>query len=88
MEQGFERSQVDKCVYTRGAIILFVYVDDAVLLSPRSEDLDEVILSLANPEHGMAFDVTDEGDIEEYLGVKVERMPHGAINLSQPQLIA
>ena len=33
-ERGFSRSKVNQCVYTKGSIILFVYVDDAVILSP------------------------------------------------------
>jgi hypothetical protein len=32
--------------------------------------------------------VTDEGDLQEYLGVLVEKQAHGHIKLSQPQLIA
>ena len=34
-----------------------------------------------------AFKMTDEGDISDYLGVKVERLANGCIKLSQPQLI-
>jgi hypothetical protein len=33
------------------------------------------------------FNVTDEGDIKEYLGVLVERQSDGTLKLSQPQLI-
>jgi hypothetical protein len=31
--------------------------------------------------------MTDEGDISDYLGLKVERLANGYIKLSQPQLI-
>jgi hypothetical protein len=33
------------------------------------------------------FKVTGKGDINEYLGVLVERQPDGTLKLSQPQLI-
>jgi hypothetical protein len=35
----------------------------------------------------LEFNVTDEGDIKEYLGVLVEKQPDGTLKLSQPQLI-
>jgi hypothetical protein len=33
------------------------------------------------------FNITDEGDLTEYLGVLVEKQSNGRIKLSQPQLI-
>ena len=33
------------------------------------------------------FDLTDEGTLTDYLGVKVEHMADGSIKLSQPHLI-
>ena len=34
-----------------------------------------------------AFNMTDEGDLSDYLGVKIEQLPNGTIKLSQPHLI-
>ena len=33
------------------------------------------------------YDVTDEGEIEDYLGVRIEQLPNGHIHMTQPQLI-
>jgi len=33
------------------------------------------------------FEITDEGDIDEYVGLKVEKQRDGSIKMSQPLLI-
>jgi hypothetical protein len=37
--------------------------------------------------HHRAFRITDEGDLADYLEVKIEQLPNGTIKLSQPHLI-
>ena len=60
-----------------------VYVDDAILLSPRKEAIDVSLQALrAN------FKLTEEGDIADYLGLKVTRLSTNIISLTQPQLIS
>ena len=34
-----------------------------------------------------AFDMTDEGELADYLGVEIKELPNGTIKLSQPHLI-
>ena len=82
-ELGFVQSKIDECVYYRGSTIFLCYVDDAVLLSPDSNEID----SFFNEMKGLGYDITDEGEIDNYLGVKVERRADGTIKLSQPHLI-
>ena len=38
-------------------------------------------------EMGQRFDITDEGAVDEYLGVKVTHLEDGTISLTQPHLI-
>ena len=59
-----------------------VYTDDGIFCGP-----DEAEIAQCMTELGARFDITDEGDIDEYLGVKVTRMPDGTITLTQPHLI-
>ena len=35
----------------------------------------------------MNYDVTDEGKIEDYLGVRIEQLPNSQVRMTQPQLI-
>ena len=62
--------------------MLLVYVDDAIICGPSSKVIDEIIASLKED-----YDVTDEGEIDDYLGVNVSRPTEDTIELRQPHLI-
>jgi hypothetical protein len=81
-DPGFFQSKVDECVFYKGKAILFVYVDNAILCGPSSKDIDNIIASLKE-----GFEVTDGGEIDDYLGVKVTRPTKDIIELRQPHLI-
>jgi hypothetical protein len=52
------------------------------MMSPSKAELDEVFKILDE-----TFDVSDEGDISDYLGIKVTKLPDGRMSFTQPQLI-
>ena len=61
-----------------------VYVDDGIFISPESKLIDECIELMRS-----IFTLTDEGDISDYLGIKVTSSPvDSTISLTQPHLIA
>jgi hypothetical protein len=66
IERHFKQSIVDNCVFYKGSTMLLVYVDDAIICGPSSKVIDEIIASLKED-----YDVTDEGEIDDYLGVNV-----------------
>jgi hypothetical protein len=80
---GFKQSSVDECVYYRNSTIFLCYVNDTILIEPSDEVINNVIQELKDQK----FNVTDEGQIEDYLGVRIEKLSDGRINLSQPHLI-
>jgi hypothetical protein len=82
LSMGYVQSQVDECVFYRQNIILFVYVDDTILASPSCDIVDEAISELK--QH---FNLTDEGELSDYLGVNISRADDGSLHLSQPRLI-
>ncbi|KAL7565945.1 hypothetical protein ACA910_008403 [Epithemia clementina (nom. ined.)] len=85
-EIGFSPSKIDPCLYFRGRVILLVYIDDCILFSPNQGDLDTVIKEMK--EGGSRkFRVEDLGEVNDFLGVKVRRLPKGVIELTQPHLI-
>ena len=59
-----------------------VYTVDGIFCGPDKDKINECMSEL-----GQRFDIMDEGDIGEYLGVKVTRMENGTIELTQPHLI-
>jgi hypothetical protein len=82
IERHFKQSIVDNCVFYKGSTMLLVYVDDAIICGPSSKVIYEIIASLNED-----YDVTDEGEIDDYLGVNVSRPTKDTIELRQPHLI-
>jgi hypothetical protein len=80
---GFEQCKSDPCVFFRGNLIFLHFVDDCICLSPNPADVDHFITDLRTAK----FNVTDEGQLSDYLGVKIEKLPDGKFKLSQPHLI-
>jgi hypothetical protein len=78
----FVQSTVDECVFYRGTTIFSVYVDDAILCGLSKDEIDAIISKLAS-----LFDITDEGELDEYLGVKIPRPTSDTIDLRRPHLI-
>lgn len=93
LARGFRQSKVDMCVHCRGSVMLLVCVDDGTLMGPNNAELTAVCDLLTNEccdESGVkfkAFEMTDEGDLSDYLGVQIERLDNGTIKSSQPHLI-
>ena len=78
----FKQSKVDECVFYRGTTVLLIYVDDGILCGQSASEIQTIIAEL-----GALFNVTDEGEIDAYLGVKVARPANDTIELTQPHLI-
>jgi hypothetical protein len=69
VERGFVQSKIDECVFYKGKTILLVDADDVILCGPSSKDINDIIASLKD-----GFDVTNEGEIDDHLGVKVTQI--------------
>jgi hypothetical protein len=82
-ELKFEQSKVDECVFYRGKTMYALYTDDSILAGPDQSEIDQIIREMEEAK----LDITVEGDLQDFLGVNIERMPDGSINLTQPHLI-
>lgn len=93
LARGFTQSKVDMCLYfhAKHQVNLLIYTDDGILTGKDDRSIDEVLKLLQQPagenKEFRPFNITDEGNVTDYLGVKVEQMEDGAIKLSQPHLI-
>ena len=67
-ERGFVPSKVDPCFFIKGSVLMVIYTDDAAFFSPSSQAIDEEIASLKK-----AFNLTDEGELQDYLGTRFIR---------------
>ena len=83
IEMKFKQSKADECVYFRDKTIFLVYVDDGILAGPDEGDINQIMTELSS-----RFELTDEGDLSDYLGVNIDVSPDKAtIKLSQPHLV-
>ena len=58
-------------MFIKKGMIVLVYVDDCIFISDKKETLLSFINSLKN---GTAvFEFTDEGPMDKYLGVEIEK---------------
>ena len=82
LRRGWKVSEVDGCLFTKGDIMLVVYVDDAILISPHQHRIEAEIVSLQKD-----FDLTNDGPLEDYLGTRFTRRDDGSVELSQTRMI-
>ena len=66
-KQGFKQSKADVCMFYKGNTIFVVYVDDGILIRPNKDEIDNIIKSLKED-----YDLTDKGNLNEYLGIKIK----------------
>jgi hypothetical protein len=84
-DRGFVPSQVDQCVFFRHDAVILTYVDDCFIIAKKQSVIDQLFESLDNgPEK---FNLTNEGQMEQYLGVDIKRNTDGTFELRQPYLI-
>ena len=83
-DRGFIQSQVDKCVFLKDNCIVVTYVDDCIILGKDMHVVDSVIKSLQEGEED--FELTDEGNIDKYLGVMIKDINEKSFEMSQPFL--
>ena len=63
-------------------MLLILYVDDACFISPHKYKIDAEIKSLQRD-----YDLTDDGDLKDYLGTRFDRHKDGSVTLTQPRMM-
>ena len=79
----FEQSTSDECAFCRGKTMCALHADDSILAGPNEAEIDQIIKEMKQAQ----LDTTVEGDIQDFLGVNIERKKDGSIHLTQPHLI-
>jgi hypothetical protein len=86
LKLGFQQSEHDKCLFFKHKIMVVAYVDDCGIGSESEEQIVELIDGL----RAQGFNLTREGNFEEFLGIKIDRTEwdaHGRIHMTQQGLI-
>ena len=79
---GLQVSQ-SPCLYYKVDIICAVYVDDTVFWSPGESKIEKAISELK----ALKFELTDEGEVDSFLGIKIDKDAKGNITMTQRGLI-
>jgi hypothetical protein len=82
LKRQWEVSDIYGCLFTKDGIMLVVYVDDAILISPSKALISKEIASIQED-----YDLTDDGELQDYLGTRFDRKPDGSLELTQPKMI-
>ena len=67
--RGFKASAIDPCLFMRDDCLIVLYTDDCLCFSPDPNMFTQLIADLRSD----GFLLTDEGDIEDFLGVRITR---------------
>ena len=67
-ELGFHQTQTDQCVFIKDDVIILIHVDDCIILSKNKQSIIKILELLKKN-----YTITDEGEMEEYLGIQLER---------------
>ena len=78
----YVQSKTDPCLYYRKDTMLAIYIDDCILIAKTEKLVTEAVKELS-----LNFEITDEGEVDEYLGVKIEVLKDKRVKMSQPFLI-
>ena len=68
---------MDPCLFIKGRVLLVLYIDDDAFFSPNAKDIDAEIVSLQK-----SFNMTDEGELQDYLGTCFIWHPNGIIKFN------
>ena len=77
-EVGFEKSEVDECVFTRGGVIYLLYTDDSI----AGVDKDQAEEAIRDIE-AVGLRITREGDVQDFLGINIKKFSDTKIKMSQ-----
>ena len=89
LERGFIQSQLDPCLFMKRDMICLIYVDDTIIAGPDSAAIDREIhnLGVSNDEQHHQFELRDEGEVGDFLGIRIEKLGPRKFNLTQTGLI-
>ena len=80
---GFKQLIIDECAFYNEDMTYVLYTEDSILAGPSEQQIQATIKQM----HEAAIQLTIEGNLEDFLGVNIDRSSNGAIHLTQPHLI-
>lgn len=66
-ELGFQQSKIDECLFYKGSVMYALYTDNLILTGPDKSEIDRII----NQMKEIGLNITNEGTLEDFLGVNI-----------------
>ena len=82
LKREWKQSPIDECLFVKDGILLILYVDDACLISSNKMKIQQEIKFLKED-----YDLTDDGELQDYIGTRFKRKSDGSVTLTQPRMI-
>jgi Reverse transcriptase (RNA-dependent DNA polymerase). len=83
-EVRFKQSEVDECAFYKGKVLYILYTDDSILAGPDKDEINNKVFKMIQ---GNGLNITIKGDLQDFLGINIQRENDSSINLTQPHLI-
>ena len=89
LERGFKQSDHDPCLFMKKNLMCGVYVDDAIFSGPDSNMIEDEIrgLGIHDNKKRHSFKLKCTGEINDFLGIRIEKLGKNKFNLTQTGLI-
>jgi len=79
----FKQSDNDECLFFYTTTVYVLYTNDSILTGPSTRDMDHTMNRLKT----IGLDITEEGEVGDFLEVHIDREDVGRVILSQSHLI-
>jgi hypothetical protein len=88
-QPGFIQSKHDTCLFLNKGLICVIYVDDTISAGPDASKIAEEIdgLGVSKYETQHSFQLRDEVEVGDFLGIRISKEGEGAFLLTQTGLI-
>jgi hypothetical protein len=83
LKLGFQQSEHEPCLFLKDSIICIVYVDDTLFFAKDDAVIDHHISELRK----LDFELTEEGEVTQFLGIEIHKDANGVITMTQKGLI-
>jgi hypothetical protein len=89
LERGFTQYQFDPCLFLKKNMICVVYVDDTIFAVPDGALIDAEIkgLGVNSKEQIHSFELRHEGEVGDFLGIRIKKTGPITFELTQIGLI-
>jgi len=82
---NFRVSPHDHCLFIWDDCLIVTWVDDAILITKTPRVADDIIKAIKS--HDLDLDKQNKGGLAKYLGIKINQLPNGSVEMTQTGLI-